>query len=58
MYAIRSYYAKNLKDMTFEDFCQTVFDTKKRYEKPAVLKGVRAISTTQYILGPSCANYP
>jgi crotonobetainyl-CoA:carnitine CoA-transferase CaiB-like acyl-CoA transferase len=49
--------SKSLKDMTFEDFCRTVFDTTKRYEKPEVLKGVRAISTTQYILGPSCANY-
>lgn len=49
--------SKNLKDMTFEDFCRTVFDTTKRFEKPEVLKGVRAISTTQYILGPSCANY-
>ncbi|MDH3238343.1 MAG: CoA transferase, partial [Deltaproteobacteria bacterium] len=49
--------SKNLKDMTFEDFCRTVFDTTKRYEKPEVLKGVRAVSTTQYILGPSCANY-
>ena len=49
--------SKNVKDMTFEDFCRAVFDTSKRYDKPEVLKGIRAISTTQYILGPSCANY-
>jgi len=49
--------SKSVKDMTFEDFCRTVFNTDKRYEKPEVLKGIRAISTTQYILGPSNACY-
>ncbi|RMG60955.1 MAG: CoA transferase [Deltaproteobacteria bacterium] len=48
---------KELKEMTFEDFCRTVFNPKKRHEKPEVLKGKRGISTTQYILGPSCAAY-
>src|SRR4030066_206415 len=48
---------KSLKDMTFEDYCRTVFNTKNRYDKPEVLKGIRAVSTTQYILGPSCAAY-
>ena len=44
---------KALKDMTFEDFCRTVFNTKDTFHKPEVLKGIRAISTTQYILGPA-----
>jgi len=48
---------KSLKDMTFEDYCRTVFNTKKRFEKPEVLKGIRVVSTTQYILGPACAAY-
>ena len=48
---------KALKDMTFEDFCRSVFNTKDTFHKPEVLKGIRAISTTQYILGPSCAAY-
>ena len=49
--------SKSVKDMTFEDFCRMVFDTTKRFEKPEVLKGIRSISTTQYILGPSNACY-
>lgn len=48
---------KEYKDYTFEDFCRTVFNTNKRFEKPEVLKGTRVLSTTQYILGPSAANY-
>lgn len=48
---------KELKEMTFEDFCRTVFDPSKRHSKPQVLKGKVAISTTQYILGPSNASY-
>ena len=48
---------KSLKDMTFEDYCRTVFNTQKRFDKPEVLKGIRCVSTTQYILGPSCAAY-
>ncbi len=48
---------KALKDMTFEDFCRSVFNTKDIFHKPEVLKGIRAVSTTQYILGPSCAAY-
>ena len=41
---------KALKDMTFEDFCRSVFNIKDTFHKPEVLKGIRAISTTQYIL--------
>ncbi len=48
---------KELKEMTFEDFCRTVFDPSKRHTKPQVLKGKVSISTTQYILGPSNASY-
>jgi len=48
---------KAVKDMTFEDFCRSVFNIKDTFHKPEVLKGIRAISTTQYILGPSCAAY-
>ena len=48
---------KELRDMTFEDFCRSVFNIKDTFHKPEVLKGIRAISTTQYILGPSCAAY-
>ncbi len=49
--------SKELKEMTFEDFCRSVFDPKKRHSKPQVLKGKVSISTTQYILGPSNAAY-
>jgi len=48
---------KDLKAMSFEEYCRTVFDAKKIFEKPEAFKGYVAISTTQYILGPSCANY-
>src|SRR3972149_75322 len=34
--------SKDVKDMTFEDFCRSVFDTTKRYDKPETLKGSRA----------------
>ncbi|HSB71424.1 MAG TPA: CoA transferase [Candidatus Methylomirabilis sp.] len=42
---------------SFEEYCRDVFDPKKIFEKPEVFKGYVAISATQYILGPSCANY-
>ena len=42
---------------SFEEYCRTVFDAKKIFEKPEAFKGYVAMSTTQYILGPSCANY-
>ena len=48
---------KSLKDMTFEDFCRTVFNTKDTFQKPEVMKGIRVISTTQYILGPCVPAY-
>src|SRR3989442_1465200 len=43
--------------MTFEEYCRSVFDPKKVFSKPEPLKGTRFLSCTQYILGPSCANY-
>ena len=42
---------------SFEEFCRTTFDPKKEFSKPEALKGVRVLSMTQYILGPSCASY-
>jgi crotonobetainyl-CoA:carnitine CoA-transferase CaiB-like acyl-CoA transferase len=42
---------------SFEDYCRDVFDPKKIFSKPEPLKGKRFLSCTQYILGPSCANY-
>ena len=42
---------------SFEEYCRETFDVKKIFEKPEAFKGYVAISTTQYILGPSCANY-
>ncbi len=48
---------KELKEMTFEDFCRAVFDPSKKNIKPQVLKGKVSISTTQYILGPANAAY-
>ncbi len=41
----------------FEEFCRQTFDFKKAFGKPEALKGVRVLSCTQYILGPSCASY-
>ncbi len=43
--------------LSFEEFCRDVFDPKKAFSKPEPLKGTRFLSCTQYILGPSCANY-
>jgi crotonobetainyl-CoA:carnitine CoA-transferase CaiB-like acyl-CoA transferase len=43
--------------MSFEEYCRDVFDPKKVFTKPEPLKGYRFLSMTQYILGPSCANY-
>jgi crotonobetainyl-CoA:carnitine CoA-transferase CaiB-like acyl-CoA transferase len=43
--------------MGFEEYCRDVFDPKKVFSKPEALKGYRVLSCTQYILGPSCANY-
>ena len=43
--------------MSFEEYCRDVFDPKKIFSKPEPLKGARFLSCTQYILGPSCANY-
>lgn len=42
---------------SFEEYCRTAFDPKKIFGKPEPLKGKRFLSCTQYILGPSCANY-
>ena len=42
---------------SFEEYCRETFDPKKVFEKPEVFKGYMCISATQYILGPSCANY-
>jgi len=49
--------AVTVKPKTFEEFCRDTFDPKKAFGKPEVLKGYRALSCTQYILGPSCASY-
>src|ERR1035437_6726720 len=45
------------KPQSFEEYCRTTFDPKKEFSKPEVLKGVRVLSCTQYILGPSAAAY-
>ncbi len=42
---------------SFEEYCRETFDAKKIFEKPEAFKGYVAMSMTQYILGPSCANY-
>ncbi len=41
----------------FEEFCRTTFSPKTEFSKPEALKGMRVLSCTQYILGPSCASY-
>ena len=41
----------------FEEFCRKTFDPKGEFAKPEALKGIRVLSCTQYILGPSCASY-
>jgi crotonobetainyl-CoA:carnitine CoA-transferase CaiB-like acyl-CoA transferase len=41
----------------FERYCRETFGPASMYAKPEVLKGVRVLSCTQYILGPSCAAY-
>lgn len=46
-----------LNKLNFEDFCKTVFNPKSEFSKPEALKGLRVLSCTQYILGPSCASY-
>jgi len=43
--------------LSFEDYCRDVFDPKKIFGKPEALKGIRVLSCTQYILGPSAASY-
>ncbi len=48
---------KRNKEMSFEEYCRTVFDPKRVFEKPEALSGYVVLSCTQYILGPSCANY-
>ncbi|MFB3815200.1 MAG: CaiB/BaiF CoA transferase family protein [Terriglobales bacterium] len=42
---------------SFEEFCKTLFNPKAAFGKPEALKGLRVLSCTQYILGPSCASY-
>jgi crotonobetainyl-CoA:carnitine CoA-transferase CaiB-like acyl-CoA transferase len=51
------YVSVDLDKLSFEDYCQTVFDPKTAWEKPEALKGYRALSPTQYILGPSSCAY-
>ena len=41
----------------FEDYCRKLFNPKSEFSKPEALKGLRVLSCTQYILGPSCASY-
>ena len=43
--------------VSFEEFCRKTFDPKGTFAKPEALKGIRVLSCTQYILGPSCASY-
>lgn len=43
--------------ISFEEFCRKTFDPKGEFAKPEALKGIRVLSATQYILGPSCASY-
>ncbi len=48
---------KEVRQQSFEEFCRETFDPKTVFDKPEALKGLRVLSVTQYILGPSCANY-
>lgn len=48
---------KDLKNLSFEEYCREVFDPEKIFQKPEPLKGYRVIDCTQYILGPSCGSY-
>jgi crotonobetainyl-CoA:carnitine CoA-transferase CaiB-like acyl-CoA transferase len=41
----------------FERYCRETFGPAAVAAKPEVLRGVRVLSCTQYILGPSCAAY-
>lgn len=41
----------------FEQYCREIFNPAEVFNKPEALKGYRVLSCTQYILGPSCANY-
>ncbi|MBI2200295.1 MAG: CoA transferase, partial [Candidatus Rokubacteria bacterium] len=41
----------------FERYCRKTFDPRADFGKPEALKGIRVLSCTQYILGPSCAAY-
>lgn len=41
----------------FEEWCREEFNPAEIFSKPEALKGYRVLSCTQYILGPSCANY-
>jgi len=43
--------------ISFEEFCRKTFDPKGEFTKPEALKGIRVLSCTQYILGPSTAAY-
>ncbi len=47
----------NTPQISFEEFCRKTFDPKGEFAKPEALKGIRVLSCTQYILGPSCASY-
>ncbi|MBZ5512048.1 MAG: CoA transferase [Acidobacteriia bacterium] len=47
----------NAPQISFEEFCRKTFDPKGEFAKPEALKGIRVLSCTQYILGPSCASY-
>ncbi|MBZ5534773.1 MAG: CoA transferase [Acidobacteriia bacterium] len=49
--------ASATQKQSFEEFCHQAFDPTKEFSKPEALKGVRVLSCTQYILGPSCASY-
>src|SRR3972149_4506518 len=41
----------------FERYCRATFDPRVAFGKPEALKGMRVLSCSQYILGPSCAAY-
>ena len=49
--------AVDLDKLSFEDYCKALFDPKTAWGKPEALKGYRALSPTQYILGPSSVAY-
>lgn len=49
--------AKQAANGGFEAFCRKMFNPNDTFAKPEALKGVRVLSCTQYILGPSCASY-